>query len=63
MATRPLPQNDPATRVRISERLWSEEVALTEAAEPLATDKAYRFSNGRSFDQPRNPYLTPEEGG
>ncbi len=61
MATTPVYQPDPATRVRTTSRLWSEEVAKVEALEPLKRDKAYRFGNGREFDQPRNPYATEPE--
>jgi len=56
---------DPKTRVRFSERLWSEEVARAEAATRMETaalpfveerEDAYRFS-GRTFKRGRgNPY-------
>lgn len=42
---------DPRTVVRISERLWSQEVGAA-AAETLLPpkDPGYEFSNGRRFD-------------
>jgi hypothetical protein len=53
---------DPATVVRATDRLWSEEVRLAEATEPLPPyDTAYEFSNGRRFRQPADPYAPAEE--
>jgi hypothetical protein len=44
--------------VSISTRLWSEEVALAEAAGNFSDqgDPGYEFSNGRRFKTPQNPY-------
>lgn len=42
------------TRVKTSERLFSEEVALAEAEAPLPVkDIAYEFNNGRKFEAPK----------
>ncbi len=41
---------DPRTIVRISQRVWSSEVALADADEqPKPYDAAYRFNNGKEF--------------
>lgn len=46
----PDPQLPADQRVSTSERLWSEEVGLVQAEEPLQPrDIAYEFSNGRKF--------------
>jgi hypothetical protein len=47
---------------RTSERLWSEEVRLAEAAEEPkpVRDTAYQFSNGRKFVEASNPYTEPD---
>jgi hypothetical protein len=48
---------DPRTVVKTTDRLWSEEVALAEADNPLpAKDIAYQFSDGVKFEQPADPY-------
>lgn len=49
MAT--LYKQDPSTIVRVSDRLWSEEVARTDQDDVLLQqfDKAYEFGNGRIF--------------
>ena len=40
-------------------QLWSEQVALAEAASgPPDPPVAYEFSNGRKFAPPQNPYAT-----
>jgi hypothetical protein len=47
-------------RVRVTQRLWSEEVALAEATEPVKPkDTTYEFSNGRRFTE-RQPYEPPD---
>jgi hypothetical protein len=49
---------------KFSERLWSEEVAQADAANPLPPhDPGYEFSNGRKFRDGLGPYapLTTEE--
>lgn len=57
MATTPTPNQDPRTVVRTSQQLWSEQVALAEANEPIKPrDTAYEFSNGRRFEEKTNPY-------
>lgn len=57
MATTPTPNQDPRTVVKTTQRLWSDEVALTEAAGPIKPkDTAYEFSNDRRFDETPNPY-------
>lgn len=55
MATTPAYRPDPQTKVKIGERLWSQEVAAADPriAEP---ETSYRFSNGREFKRPSNPY-------
>lgn len=40
---------DPRTIPSFTTRLWSEEVGMAEAIEPLGADVGYRFSNGRVF--------------
>jgi hypothetical protein len=57
MATAP----DPQTVVRVTERLFSAEVAAVEAMEVQPRDKAYQFSNGRTFDAETNPYEADDE--
>ncbi|MCK0507919.1 hypothetical protein [Aromatoleum anaerobium] len=48
---------DPKTRVRTSERLWSQEVGAAEAQAPLPPkDPGYEFSNGRKFNDGDGPY-------
>lgn len=50
MATMPPPKVDPRTVVKISSRLWSEEVGLADANDVIKPfDPAYRFSNGKEF--------------
>lgn len=59
MATAP-PTPDPRTRVRVTERLWSEEVELARAGEELKPgDTAYEFSHGRKFVERTDPYQEP----
>jgi hypothetical protein len=61
MATAPPTQN-PRTRVRVSTRLFSDEVGLVEAGElKPARDIAYQFNNGRKFEEQVNPYEPPAE--
>jgi hypothetical protein len=55
MATAP----DPQTVVKVTERLWSEEVAAAEATQLQPRDTAYQFSNGRRFEEKPNPYEDP----
>lgn len=60
MATRP--PYKPAPAPKVSERLWSTEVAQVESAEgldPFKRDPVYRFNNGRSFAE-RAPYEAPD---
>lgn len=59
MATTPY-QIDPTRVVRISERLWSEEVQIADATEPPTPDVAYEFGDGRRFVRPTNPYEEPQ---
>lgn len=41
---------DPSTIVKISSRVWANEVALADAGEPVKPyDAAYRFNNGKEF--------------
>lgn len=48
---------DPRTVVVTTDRLWSEEVALADAKDPIAPkDIAYEFSNGVKFEAPTDPY-------
>ena len=43
--------------VRITERLWSEEVGLAEADSVIRPlDPGYEWSNGRTFSTPKDPY-------
>jgi hypothetical protein len=52
----------PSPPPKVSERLWSAEVALAEAVEgvdPLRKDDTYRFSNGRRFSE-SEPYAAPD---
>lgn len=56
-----MPDQDPRTIVRTTQRLWSEEVGIAQASDPLAAgdpnkEPGYEFSNGVKFDTPRNPY-------
>lgn len=46
---------DPSTVVRISDRLWSEEVARADQSDVLeqAFDKAYEFSNRVFYEKSR----------
>lgn len=61
MATTPTPNQDPRTVVKTTQRLWSDEVALAEAAGVIKPkDVAYEFSNGRRFEGETNPYEVPE---
>ncbi len=53
MATAPPP------RPTFTDRLWSEEVARAEAAQPLLKDIAFQFSNGRQFERQHPTYSTP----
>lgn len=56
MATPTSPQQDPRTVVKISTRLWSEEVGLANANEPVPPhDPSYQFSNGKRFVD-KDPY-------
>jgi hypothetical protein len=52
--------NDPipaVRRVKTSERPFAEDVAIAEAQAPLPpNDIAYQFNNGRTFEEPKNPY-------
>ncbi|THF55926.1 hypothetical protein [Pseudothauera rhizosphaerae] len=50
-------QQDPRTKVRVSNRLWSQEVGAAQA-ETLLPEKepGYVFSNGRRFDDGKGPY-------
>jgi len=52
----------PPPAPRTSDRLWSEEVRLAEAAEapPPLRDTAYQFTNGRRFVEAPNPYTEPD---
>lgn len=51
------PQLPADQRVTTSERLWSEEVGLANANDPLPTkDVGYEFSNGRKFFDGNGPY-------
>ena len=44
-------------RVTVSTQLWSDEVAIANAGQPLPEkDTAYQFSNGRRFDEGQGPY-------
>lgn len=57
---------DPRTIVRTTTRLWSEEVAIARASDPLAAgdpdkEPGYEFSNGVSFNTPRDPYANPAD--
>jgi hypothetical protein len=53
-------------QVTTSERLWSEEVGIAEAHDPvLAVQRqkrqpAYEFSNGRVFEEGDGPYADPQ---
>jgi hypothetical protein len=54
-------KQDPRTVVKTSERLWSDEVGMAEAAEGLPPRPvAYRFNNGRVFYD--KPDWTPDPG-
>lgn len=47
---------------RSSERLWSEEVGMAEADNPLPQkETAYEWSNGRKFKDGDGPYSNPAE--
>lgn len=51
-------QND-QEKVRMSNQLWSDEVAIANAKAPLPpADPAYAFSNGRVFEEKPNPYAS-----
>lgn len=55
MATSP-PAPDPRTVVKVTTKLWSDEVAIADAAKGVQPkDVAYDFSNGRRFTDP-SPY-------
>lgn len=46
--------------VTTSQRLWSEEVAIANAKDPLPVmDERYVFSNGRTFYTLPDPYDKP----
>lgn len=48
--TRPRSGEDPATRVRSTDRLWSSEVGAAQAQGGVQPyDPSYEFSNGRRF--------------
>jgi hypothetical protein len=53
--------------VRTSTRLWSQEVAIAEAAGgdivPKDKEPGYEFSSGRKFDTGLGPYAPPEPPG
>lgn len=51
-------QQDPRTIVRSSQKLWSEEVAIADACEPVpAQPVVYEFAGGRRLFKDRiNPY-------
>jgi hypothetical protein len=51
----------PTNPVRVTTRLWSEEVRLADAGEGVLDqrDPAYQFSNGRRFIE-TNPYAPPD---
>jgi hypothetical protein len=48
----------PDQTVTTSERLWSEEVGIARAGEPVGADKtpAYEWSNGRTMTEGLGPY-------
>ena len=54
------PNQDPRTVVKISERVWSDEVgrALAEEAQP-PYDPAYEFSNGKQIVE-KNHHQDPQ---
>lgn len=55
------PAQDPKTRVRTSQRLFSEEVGIADAEDVARPkDTAYQFSNGRRFEELTNPYEAPD---
>ncbi len=50
---------DPRTVVKVTTRLWDQEVAIADAGEtPKPHDKAYEFSNGKEFVE-KTPYQDP----
>ena len=63
MATRPRSGEDPAQRVRTTDRLWSAEVGAAEAqagVQPYPTN--YQWSNGREFIE-RTPAHSRDDDG
>lgn len=63
MATRPLSGQDPAQRVRTSDRLWSSEVGAAEAQAGIHPYPAsYEFNNGRRFVE-RTPAHSRDDDG
>lgn len=45
------------SKVKITERLWSEEVGIANAdAELKPLDPAYEWSNGKTHYTPKDPY-------
>lgn len=55
--TTPLTAAEKRTKVRISTRLWSQEVGAAQAETLLPEkDPGYEFSNGRRFDDGKGPY-------
>lgn len=54
-------------KVTSSTRLWSDEVAIAAAGDPLSADKdpsvdpGYEFSNGRKFNSGKGAYANPVE--
>ena len=54
---------NPSETVTTSERLWSEEVGIAAASDPLSNldpskEPGYEFSNGRRFDTGLGAYVT-----
>lgn len=47
---------------RTSERLWSEEVGMADAIDPLPLkEDGYEWSNGRKFKDGNGPYDVPQQ--
>jgi hypothetical protein len=47
---------EPRTETRSSSVMWDRLVNAVDPERLKAADPAYRFSNGRTFEQPKDPY-------
>lgn len=47
---------EPRTETRSSSVMWDRLVNAVDPARLTAPEPAYRFSNGRTFEQPKEPY-------